>query len=163
MPMRTRLLARVAAMPLAVALSVALTSSPADAATDVVIAAAGDVACSVDEPEYNGGAGTIDHCHQRAPAGLINRMNPQKGLMLGDGQYNAGSLAEYQSSYAKTWGAFKAKTRPTLGNHDYGTSGARGYFSYFGAAAGSSPNGWYSFDIGAWHIVNLNTNCSRIS
>jgi hypothetical protein len=116
------------------------------------------------DPNYNGGAGVIDFCHQRATANLIGPIKPKNVLMLGDGQYNSGTLAEYNASYAKTWGvsAIKSITKPTPGNHEYASPTAAGYFQYFGAAA-HSPNGWYSFNLGNWHVVSINTNCTKLS
>jgi hypothetical protein len=77
----------------------------------------------------------------------------------GDLAYEKGSAAEFQNCYATTWGEFKARTRPTLGNHEYGEPKASGYFQYWGAQAGPAGKGYYSFDLGSWHIVALNTNC----
>ena len=90
--------------------------------------------------------------------------------MTGDAQYNSGSVAEYNASYGPSWGQYRSITKPTVGNHDFGQSGAAGYFTYFGDAATplqpgctKNCNGWYSFDVGSWHIVNLNTECTRIN
>ena len=73
-----------------------------------------------------------------------------------------GSPEEFARCYEPTWGRHKARTRPAVGNHEYGTPGAAGYFGYFGAAAGEAGKGWYSYDLGAWHVVALNTNCSQV-
>jgi hypothetical protein len=83
-------------------------------------------------------------------------------LALGDNQYEHGSLAQYQASYHPSWGRQLAKTYPSLGNHEYLTDQARGYFDYFGARAGDRSRGYYSFNIGSWHFVALNSNCSRV-
>src|SRR3712207_5802400 len=79
------------------------------------------------------------------------------GLTLGHSQYEEGTLAQYRSSYDKTWGRFKNITHPVPGNHDYKTPGAAGYFDYFGAAAGDRSKGYYSFDVGSWHFIALNS------
>ena len=86
-------------------------------------------------------------------------------VTLGDNAYDNGTLTEFTSWYDPTWGAFKSRTKPSAGNREYNTSGAAGYFGYFGAAAGDSTKGYYSYDLGAWHIValNSNSNCSSIS
>jgi hypothetical protein len=140
-----------------------------DTSTDPVIAMAGDIACAPDDPGYNGGAGTTGHCHEEATAALLDQINPSAVLMLGDGQYNTGSLSGYNAVYGPSWGRQTAKTRPTVGNHEYGNSGAGGYFSYFGNAATplqpgcvKACNGYYSFDVGTWHIVSINAECTRI-
>jgi acid phosphatase type 7 len=79
-------------------------------------------------------------------------------LVLGDLVYETGSAQEFNDCYDPTYGAFFAKTFPAPGNHEYDTPGAAGYFNYFGARAGPDNRGYYSFDIGTWHIVSLNSN-----
>jgi hypothetical protein len=81
---------------------------------------------------------------------------------LGDNQYPNGELSKYLQSYDPTWGREKPSTYPTPGNHEYNTPGATGYYSYFGALAGDPSKGYYSYDIGSWHIIALNSNCSAI-
>jgi hypothetical protein len=142
---------------------------PAHAASGSVVAAAGDIACSPSDPNFNGGNGRPGKCHMKATSDLVLAMNPATVLMLGDGQYNSGSLADFKASYALSWGRLKSKTRPAVGNHEYGTSGASGYFSYFGDAATprqpgcrSNCQGYYSFNVGSWHVAVLNTECSRV-
>ena len=75
----------------------------------------------------------------------------------GDNAYDSGTLTEYNTYYDPTWGQFKARTIPAPGNHEYNTSGASGYFDYFGALAGPNRNGWFSKDVGAWHFISLNS------
>jgi hypothetical protein len=109
-------------------------------------------------------AGDIASCgHQRdeQTAALLDGLDGIV-LTLGDNAYPNGTAQEFASCYAPTWGRHKARTRPSAGNHDFNTSGATGYFGYFGAAAGPAPQGWYSFDYGGWHLVALNSNCSAI-
>jgi hypothetical protein len=148
----------------------ASTTTPPPPTGDPVVVVGGDVACSPTDANYNGGNGVPSYCHSQATSGLISQINPSNLLMVGDGQYNSGSLSDYQNSYGKTWGQHKAKTNPAVGNHDYGTSGAGGYYSYFGNAASRQQSGcvkdclgYYSFDVGAWHLVNINSECSRLN
>jgi hypothetical protein len=136
--------------------------------TDPVVVVGGDVACAPSDPGLNGGLGTPGHCHERATAALIGQIAPAAVLMTGDGQYNSGVLADYNARYGSSWGAYRSITKPTVGNHDYGSTGAAGYFNYFGDAATplqpgcrKACNGWYSFNVGSWHIVNINTECAR--
>ncbi len=82
---------------------------------------------------------------------------------LGDLAYESGTAAEFADCYDPSWGPFKARTRPVPGNHEYRTPGASGYFAYFGASAGDPATGYYSYDIGAWHVVALNSNCEVVS
>ena len=76
-------------------------------------------------------------------------------LLLGDNVYQKGTEREFRDCYGPTWGRFKARTHPAPGNHEYYTPGAAGYFAYFGSAAGG---GYYSVDLGAWHVVSLDSN-----
>jgi hypothetical protein len=97
-----------------------------------------------------------------ATAHLVQRINPDVVLTAGDNAYPNGSLDDFTRFYAPTWGAFKAKTRPAVGNHEYQTPGAAGYFDYFNGVgnamgpAGLRGEGYYSYDIGSWHMVALN-------
>ena len=98
-----------------------------------------------------------------ATSNLILDADPTAVLTLGDHQYPNGELADFRSpnGYHGSWGRFKARTHPSPGNHDYADSGsgAAGYFGYFGPLAGDPARGYYSFDLGAWHIISLNSNC----
>ena len=143
--------------------------------------AAGDIACQPGSPP------TIDTCRQQYVADRIAAINPIAVLDLGDIQYYCGSLSEFNGSYDATWGTFKPITKPAIGNHEYITNssgsngptctsanaGARGYFDYFTRGIASpldsnqacsspgNPNckGYYGYDIGAWHLIALNSNC----
>jgi hypothetical protein len=169
--MRRRLLAICTSLWVVTALLVFVESSGATAATgDPVVVVGGDIACAPGDANYNGGNGIKGYCHMKATAGVIGKTNPATVLMLGDAQYSSGSLSEYQTSYGPTWGVYKSNTKPTVGNHDYGTTGAGGYFSYFGTSAspqqsGCTSNclGYYSFDVGSWHIVDINAECTRLN
>jgi len=142
------------------------TTAPPPA--DPVIALAGDIACDPDDPDFNGGLGTTGHCHMKTTANLAAGMKPTTVLTLGDHQYNSGSSSDFLASYDKSWRVVKGVTKPVVGNHEYGTSGAGGYFGYFktsatgGSSCVSNCPGYYSFDLGNWHIVAINTECSRI-
>nr|CAA9321681.1 MAG: hypothetical protein AVDCRST_MAG46-865 [uncultured Nocardioidaceae bacterium] len=95
---------------------------------------------------------------QQATSDLVLELNPTRVLVLGDQQYDNGTLEEYRAYYDPTWGRFKRRTRPTPGNHEYNTAGAAGYFSYFGARAQPQGSSYYSFDLAGWHVVSLNSN-----
>jgi Ca2+-binding RTX toxin-like protein len=111
------------------------------------------------------GAGDIAVCNgtaDSATAALV-AATPGTVFTLGDNAYPDGTAADFANCYGPTWGAFKDRTRPVVGNHDYGTPGAAPYFAYFGAAAGAPGQGWYSYDIGTdWHVVVLNSNCAFV-
>jgi acid phosphatase type 7 len=122
-----------------------------------VIAAAGDIAC---DPTAN--TGSPARCDQAATAQQIVSLNPTAVLTLGDHQYESNTSSQYAAVFDPTWGAFKSKIRPTIGNHEYLTANAAGYFGYFGAAAGDPTKGYYSYNLGAWHLISLNSECSHI-
>jgi len=115
----------------------------------VTIVAAGDIAC---DPAQNKGAPGL--CDQAATAALIGQLHPAAVLALGDTQYENGTLAAYKAVYAPTWGQYKSITYPAIGNHEYLTHGAAGYFGYFGVPA------YYSYDLGSWHMISLDSECS---
>ena len=123
---------------------------------------------SVSSPPTGGsatfvGAGDIARCsatNDEATAALLDGIQGTV-FTLGDNVYENGTATEFANCYHPSWGRHKARTRPVAGNHDYNTSGASGYYDYFGDAAGPRGKGYYSFDLGGWHIVVLNSNISR--
>jgi hypothetical protein len=131
-------------------------------AGQITVVAAGDIACDPADVGYNGGAGTATRCHMLATSDVALSVFPDAVLLLGDNQYENGALAKYQASFDPTWGRLKAVTRPIPGNHEYATAGGQGYYDYFGMAAGDPARGWYSSDLGGWHLVALNSNCAAI-
>ena len=123
-------------------------------------AGADTVVVRVVAPSVLVGAGDIADCAKPGDSLTANLMDTIPGTVfaVGDNAYPNGTSAEYKNCYGPTWGRFKARTRPVPGNHDYLTAGASGYFRYFGSAAGASGKGYYSYDLGAWHVVALNSN-----
>jgi uncharacterized repeat protein (TIGR01451 family) len=168
---------------LAAALAVALlggrvgTAHATDPPTgDPVIAAVGDMACAPGDSHFNGGAGTASNCGEaRDSAQMETDPTIDMLLGLGDYQYGCGTLAEYAQSYGPTWGFFNSIIDPSAGNHEYSTNtnsatgaacpdpndAAQDYFSYFGAPAHPATAGEYSFNVGKWHLISLNANCSK--
>ncbi len=122
--------------------------APPPAGSDPVILAAGDIASC---------ASTGDE----ATADLLDTLAGTV-LTLGDNAYETGSPLEFSTCYDPTWGRHKSRTMPSVGNHEYGTPGASGYYGYFGAAAGDPSKGYYSYDLGTWHVIALNSNCSAV-
>lgn len=108
-------------------------------------------------------AGDISDCSSPGAAltGRLISHLPGTVAAVGDEAAPTGSLSEFNRCYAPTWGSFKARTKPALGNHEYGTGNANGYFDYFGARA-HPPNGYYSYSLGSWHLVVLNSNCGFV-
>lgn len=116
---------------------------PPGAAESVTFVGAGDIAkCDI----IGGAVGT---------ALLLDRI-PGTVFTVGDNAYPNGSAKDFADCYAPTWGRHKARTRPAPGNHDYHTRNAQPYFDYFGENAGPPGLGYYSYDLGAWHIISLN-------
>src|SRR5262245_7717098 len=83
---------------------------------------------------------------------------PGTVFAAGDNAYPDGSASDYATNYEPTWGRHKARTRPCPGNHEYHTANAADYYAYFGANAGPAGRGYYSYDLGDWHIISLNSN-----
>lgn len=126
-----------------------------------VIAAVGDIACDPASPNFAEGNGTADGCHQMATSDLV-LAGYAAFLALGDLQYENGTYDAFMASYHPSWGRVKDITHPAPGNHEYNTPDAAGYYQYFGDAAGDPTEGYYSYDIGDWHLVALNSNCDAV-
>jgi len=122
------------------------TTTTPPPAGDAVLVGAGDIASS--------------NANDEATAVLLDSI-PGTVYTTGDNVYDSGTATEFSTYYHPTWGRHKERTRPAPGNHDYQTSGASGYFGYFGAAAGDPARGYYSYDLGAWHVVVINSNVAR--
>ncbi|MFL6261207.1 MAG: metallophosphoesterase [Thermoanaerobaculia bacterium] len=113
------------------------------------------------------GAGDIADCDQLQPAkdtaAIIQKFPTATVFAAGDDAYTNGTDNEFKNCYGQSWGAFKERTRPSPGNHDYGIYppvrrfNADPYFNYFGTNAGTAGLGYYSYDLGGWHIVSLNS------
>lgn len=110
------------------------------------------------------GAGDIATCGingDEATAALLDAI-PGAVYTTGDSLYGSQTLADFQNCYGPSWGRHLARTRPVAGNHDYDVPAAAGYYAYFGAAAGDPAKGYYSYEVGAWHVVVLNSNCTEV-
>jgi hypothetical protein len=121
---------------------------PAQPPNSFTIAAAGDIGQCFGRPAAGSGAAST--------AALVARQDVFV-LTAGDNTYDYGTPEEFTTCFAPTWGAFKDRIFPTVGNHEYYTIGAEGYFGYFGAQAGPDRRGYYSFDYGGWHFISLNS------
>jgi hypothetical protein len=108
------------------------------------------------------GAGDISDCGNDNDEATAQLLDGIAGTVytLGDNVYSSGTATEFSQCYDPTWGRHKTRTKPAPGNHDYNTSGASGYYGYFGALAGPSGLGYYSFDLGNWHVISLNSEVS---
>lgn len=126
--------------------SAAATITAATAACPTV-AVAGDIA----------GDGNGDEI----TAAILDQLAPAAILTTGDNAYPDGKIGEFTAYYDPTWGRHKSITRPTPGNHEYHDPNAAGYFQYFGGAAGDPGRGYYSFDLGSWHLIALNSEVAH--
>ena len=110
------------------------------------------------------GAGDIADCKNltgaEATAKLLDQISGTV-MAVGDLAYPDGSKENFDC-YDKTWGRARSRTRPAPGNHEFHSSGATPYFDYFGKLAGDPQTGYYSYDLGAWHIIVLNSECKEV-
>jgi hypothetical protein len=163
---RTLLVLLMAVVAVGGSLAGAAAPIPTAAAADPpVIAAAGDIACA--PPATT----TAKRCHDRETAALL--AGADAVLPLGDEQYECGQLSAFQAVYARSWGQLNGISHPVVGDNEYAgngcaTAGAAGYFTYFGDRATpqqpgctSSCKGYYSYDLGSWHLVALNSECTQ--
>src|SRR5574341_872841 len=109
------------------------------------------------------GAGDIANCSGNTDEATAKLLDGISGTVftLGDNVYPDGISAQFTDCYGRTWGRNKNRTKPAPGNHDYHTAGAAGYFGDFGAAAGDPSKGYYSYNLGAWHIISLNSEITQ--
>jgi chitodextrinase len=142
-------LAACSFIPLVGGAALGLAATENTAADDPILLAAGDIA----------------GCDSNGDEDTAAVLDGQPGTIatLGDNAYPNGTAAEFSSCYEPSWGRHRDRTFPAPGNHEYLSSGAAPYYSYFGDRAGPPGRGYYSYDLGAWHIVSLNSNCSSIS
>jgi len=152
----------------AVAVLLAASATANAQTADPVVAAAGDIACDPAGASFNGGAGELTRCRQRYTSDLLVGQGLAAVLALGDTQYEEGTFDQFQLSYDPSWGRVKSITRPAIGNHEYRLSPGTGYFDYFngvGSAtgpAGDRGKGYYSFNVGGWHLIALNSMCDEV-
>lgn len=129
-----------------------------NATDDPVIVAVGDIACASMDALHLG-------CRQQDTFDIVRKVDPDAIFALGDLQYPSGTLSDFLTYYDASWGKLKEITYPVPGNHEYATANARGYFDYFNGVgefdgqAGARGKGYYSFKIGKWHVIALNSNC----
>jgi len=139
-------------------------SSAGSSSGDPVIVAAGDIACGpTDHPQLNNDtSGEVSVCRQMATSDLVLKIHPTAVLELGDDQYPVGRYESYERYFGPSWGRFKAISHPVPGNHEYLSRDANAYYRYFGAVGGDPGRGYYSFDLGHWHLIALNAECGFV-
>ncbi len=126
----------------------AASAGPSGHSSEAILLAVGDIAyCGASADEQVGQ--------------LASRL-PGTIALLGDNAYDHGSATDYAKCFDPTWGGFLDRIRPVPGNHEYETKEAAAYFAYFGTRVGKIGQGWYSYDLGAWHLIALNSECGAI-
>ncbi|HEX7346656.1 MAG TPA: metallophosphoesterase [Candidatus Limnocylindrales bacterium] len=111
------------------------------------------------------GAGDIGDCNADEDSATAALLDGIEGTVFtaGDNAYENGTAKEFATCYEATWGRHKSRTRPAPGNHDWRTSGLSGYLDYFGdAARGPDGDSWYSYDLGGWHVIVLDSECEKV-
>jgi hypothetical protein len=110
------------------------------------------------------GTGDIARCSATGDEATANLLDGISGTVftIGDNAYQSGTATEFSKCYEPSWGRHKTRTKPAVGNHEYYTEGAKPYYDYFGLAAGDPTKGYYSYDIGSWHMIVLNSNCAAL-
>jgi hypothetical protein len=108
--------------------------------------------------------GDIGSCESQFDDAVARRAAalPGQVALLGDIAYDDGSPQDFANCFDPAWGRLRDRLRPAPGNHDYHTPGASGYFEYFGRAAGPAGQGWYSYEVGSWHVISLNSVCEAV-
>jgi hypothetical protein len=144
--------------------NVALGSREGMAAAELVVGFRSTTAPIGTEEAAMVAVGDIADCDSTADEAVAQLVARVPGTLatLGDTVYETGSVVEFADCYAPSWERFHDRTRPAVGNHEYLTPDAKGYFDYFGDRAGTAGQGYYSYDLGAWHVVVLNSNCARV-
>jgi acid phosphatase type 7 len=133
-----------------------------------MVAAAGDIACDPESPYFNDGLGIPGTCRQKLTSDLLLREDLTDVFTLGDNQYDDGQLSKFQLSFGPSWGRLKGLMHPVVGNHEYKDPNAAGYFDYFNGVgnqtgpAGDRSAGYYSLDVGSWHVIVLNSECEHV-
>ncbi len=110
-------------------------------------------------------AGDIANCRNAGAMQTVDMLSRAAGTVLANGDlaYEDGLTSEFNDCYDPTWGTQKARTRPAVGNHEYSYfQDAAPYYTYWGSRAGDPTQGWYSYDVGTWHIIVLNSECARV-
>lgn len=162
-PVRLRAIAGVVLLP-AVIYASGATSPVIDQPVGIGQAEAA-VEVLEDAGEVFVGAGDIAYCNhdgQDRTAALLDEIEGTV-FTIGDNSQNEGTHQQFRDCYDPSWGRHKWRTRPAIGNHDRLTPDGAGYFDYFGEAAGPWGRGYYSYDLGEWHIVVLDSNCEIVS
>jgi hypothetical protein len=131
------------------------------------VAALGDIACSVDDPDYNGGEGLVDACQTKLVGEALERENLDAVLLLGDAQYPTGAFEDFEKSFLPYFREINAPMYITPGNHDYGLGSLAGYSKGFdqylpNVTYEKEGKSYYDFNLGSWQLYALDSNCQYV-
>jgi hypothetical protein len=157
---RRRLMAVVALAVVLLVAAVAMLSRCSTAPDTVRVAAVGDMACDPDDPDFATGAN--DHCRQKQVSDLAVALNPSALLGLGDFQYEMPTMDAYRTVYGPSFGRLLSRTVPVFGNQEYKVQDANSFTAYFGKQIKDPELGYWSQELGRWHLVVLNSNCAAV-
>jgi hypothetical protein len=142
-----------------------VTASPSGTPSRPTLAPTAGLAVPVADPDaVLVGAGDIADCDLADDEATADLVAGIAGTVFttGDNAYDEGTLAQFRDCYDPTWGRFRSRTRPAPGNHDHATKDLAGYLAYFGPAAAPAGTSWYSYELGSWHIVVLDSDCDAV-
>ena len=159
-PRRRRALAAALVAAAAVALLALLRGCGPPATVTVV--AAGDMACDLSDPAQAAAGDRADECQSARVSDLAVSLRPDHLFGLGDYQYEVPAAEAYRTVYRPAWGRLREKTIPAIGNQEYKVHDANTFHDYFGEFSGERT-GYWSTDVGAWHVVVLNSNCTTVN
>ncbi|MER7072449.1 metallophosphoesterase [Terrabacter sp. NPDC000476] len=156
---RTAVWAAVGAVLVLVLLSLLRSCQPPPTVT---VVAAGDMACDVTDPSGRAsGSAATDQCQAQRVSDVAMGLHPDLLLGLGDYQYEVPAASAYRDVYGPGWGRLRDVTIPAIGNQEYKVHDANTFHDYFGERSGPD-SGYWSTDVGAWHVVVLNSNCTTV-
>lgn len=164
LPRRTWLLSAAVLLAVAAGIALFLVFRPHNLAGSPDLAAPG-LPNAPDGAQVLLAVGDIGSCSSEADAAVarLAASLPGEIALLGDNAYPDGTASDYERCFAPDWSAMRDRMRPVPGNHEYNASrSAAPYFAFFGSSAGPAGQGWYSYDLGAWHVVALNSNCDAV-
>lgn len=137
-------------------------AGPSPSGSEASDAPSPSASASADDPVLVG-AGDIGDCDTTGDTATARLIEGIEGTVFtaGDNAYPEGRATDFRDCYDPTWGPFKDRTRPAPGNHDWVTKDLKGYLDYFGTAATTDGDPWYSYDLGTWHVVVLDSMCGE--
>ncbi len=159
---RTRRRITLAAIVAIIGIAVALLLRSCDTGPAVIrVVAAGNIACGLNDPNYNTGKGANGQCAQLATSNIAVALHPDYVIGLGNYQFEMPTAQAYTKVYGPSWGRLRTITYPAIGNQEYKVHAANTFRTYFVGRVPADQSYW-SYDLGSWHIVMLDSNCTTV-